>query len=181
MEKFFCTSYNLSINDLHVHDQGILYQAIRASCSIPGLFPPVINDDGEMFVDGVMYNNLPIETMKKKIINGKILAIDLVSHEIVRYDKIDLAVSGWELLFEKMFVAKENRKKIPSIGEVIFSSMISGSLRRGRENIKQADYFINLDVGHFKLFQIKGLNELINASYVYCLRELEGFLRFHQK
>jgi len=173
--KFFCISYNLSSNKVFVHTQGPLWKAVRTSSSIPGILPPVINEEGELFVDGGIYNNLPIDIMRSRISGGKILAVDLISYEKTKYDQINYIESGWKLLLEKLFVSSKKRKKLPFIGELIVSSMISSSIRTEEESLKQADYFINMDVGHFGLFQTKGLDELVNSAYFYSLQKLEEF------
>ncbi len=60
---FFAVSTNLSRNTIHYHKRGPLWQAVRASCSIPALLPPVFTADGEMLVDGCLTDNVPINAM----------------------------------------------------------------------------------------------------------------------
>jgi predicted acylesterase/phospholipase RssA len=40
--NFFCVSTDLNSARQRVHDQGLLWKYVRASMSVPGLFPPVI-------------------------------------------------------------------------------------------------------------------------------------------
>jgi len=49
---------------MFLFDKGNLAQAIRASMSIPGVFPPV-NYDGKLLMDGFLVANLPVEIAKK--------------------------------------------------------------------------------------------------------------------
>lgn len=60
---FFAVSTNLSRNAIHYHRRGPLWQAVRASCSIPALLPPVFTADGDMLVDGCLTDNVPIAEM----------------------------------------------------------------------------------------------------------------------
>ena len=60
---YFAVSTNLSRYTLHIHRQGSLWTAIRASASIPVLLPPVYTKDGEMLVDGCLLDNVPIRVM----------------------------------------------------------------------------------------------------------------------
>ncbi len=62
---FFCVSTNLSRGELYVHRQGKLWEAVRASGSIPGLLPPMFTDDGSMLVDGSLIDNVPVKTMRE--------------------------------------------------------------------------------------------------------------------
>jgi NTE family protein len=60
---FFAVSSNLSSCRLHTHRSGDLWEAIRASASIPVFLPPVYTDDGQMLVDGAILDNVPVTTM----------------------------------------------------------------------------------------------------------------------
>lgn len=60
---FFAISTNLSRYSLHRHTTGDLWQAVRASGSIPALLPPTYTDDGQMLVDGCLLDNVPVRTM----------------------------------------------------------------------------------------------------------------------
>jgi NTE family protein len=62
---FFCVSSSLTSGQAHVHRRGLLWEALRASISIPGIFPPVARD-GELLVDGGVLDNLPIGPMRQR-------------------------------------------------------------------------------------------------------------------
>jgi predicted acylesterase/phospholipase RssA/CRP-like cAMP-binding protein len=72
---FFCVSTDLTCAEPLVHDSGSLCQAVRASCSIPGMFPPVVSD-GRVLVDGGLMDNLPIDLFSSRFA-GPILAVDV--------------------------------------------------------------------------------------------------------
>ena len=72
---FFCVSSNLTTGSTHVHRQGSLWRALRASLAIPGLLPPVIEPEG-VLVDGAMMNNLPADVMAD-LQRGPVLGIDV--------------------------------------------------------------------------------------------------------
>jgi NTE family protein len=57
--KYTATVYDLAQNKEIVFREGSLYNAIRASISIPTVFTPVINDNS-VLVDGGVVNNIPI-------------------------------------------------------------------------------------------------------------------------
>jgi len=62
---FFALSTNLSSRQPHVHRRGRLWEAVRASGSLPGVLPPFFTADGDMLVDGAIMDNLPLEQMKE--------------------------------------------------------------------------------------------------------------------
>ncbi|MPR06432.1 patatin-like phospholipase family protein [Microvirga tunisiensis] len=72
---FFCISSNLTTGTTHVHRQGTLWRALRASLAIPGLLPPVVEPEG-VLVDGAMMNNLPADVMAD-LQRGPVLGIDV--------------------------------------------------------------------------------------------------------
>ena len=74
-KSFFCISSNLSTGKMVVHQQGLAWQALRASTSIPGLVPPFI-DQGQVLVDGGVMNNFPTDVMSS-LARGRIIGIDV--------------------------------------------------------------------------------------------------------
>ena len=56
---------NISQNKEEVIRSGSIYDAIRASCSIPGLVKPFVRNENE-FVDGGVLNPLPINALQSK-------------------------------------------------------------------------------------------------------------------
>ncbi|WP_299724167.1 cyclic nucleotide-binding and patatin-like phospholipase domain-containing protein [uncultured Tateyamaria sp.] len=62
--NFFAVSTNLTHNDVSVIREGPLWQAIRASSAIPGIFPPYLRANGEVLIDGGLIDNVPIDAMR---------------------------------------------------------------------------------------------------------------------
>jgi NTE family protein len=81
---FFTVSTNLVAGDIHVHRAGLLRQALRASISLPGILPPVVNGDHELLVDGAVLRNFPVDVLKD-MHRGPIIGVD-----VARRDGIDL-------------------------------------------------------------------------------------------
>lgn len=59
---FFCVSSDIINGAVHIHNQGLLRRALRASIALPGILPPVI-DDHALLVDGAVVNNFPTDIM----------------------------------------------------------------------------------------------------------------------
>jgi predicted acylesterase/phospholipase RssA/CRP-like cAMP-binding protein len=72
---FFSVATNISRARPQVHDRGSIRDAIRASCSIPGLFPPY-EAANQLLVDGGLVNNLPIDIMRDRC-RGPIIAVNV--------------------------------------------------------------------------------------------------------
>jgi NTE family protein len=72
---FACVSANITNPRAHIHRSGSLRQSLRATVSIPGVFPPVKTADGELLVDGGVVNNLPADILREAGA-GRIIACD---------------------------------------------------------------------------------------------------------
>ena len=62
---YFAVSCNLSDHKPRIHRSGPVWQAVRASSSIPAMLPPFITTEGEMLVDGALVDNVPLVQMQK--------------------------------------------------------------------------------------------------------------------
>lgn len=60
---FFATTTELNSGQTRVLRSGKLRHALRASISLPGILPPVVDGD-ELLVDGAVLNNFPVDTMR---------------------------------------------------------------------------------------------------------------------
>ena len=60
----FCVSTNLTRGEVEVHRTGPAWIGLRASFSIPGVFPPMRTADGDLLVDGGVLDNMPVGIMR---------------------------------------------------------------------------------------------------------------------
>jgi NTE family protein len=90
-KPYFAVATDLSTYAMRVMREGPLWQAIRASCAIPGVLPPFFDDAGHMLVDGGVMDNVPVTAMTS-LKSGPNLVVDLRPKEHcvfdVRYDSI---------------------------------------------------------------------------------------------
>jgi NTE family protein len=80
---FFAVSTDLVAGDVRVHRGGLLRKALRASISLPGILPPVIDGDQGLLVDGAVLKNFPVDVLKD-LHRGPIIGVD-----VARRDGID--------------------------------------------------------------------------------------------
>lgn len=59
-------------------DSGDLIFAVRASCAVPGIFAPLIDDNGKLLVDGGVTSQLPVETVRAMGADV-VIAVDLLA------------------------------------------------------------------------------------------------------
>jgi NTE family protein len=74
---FACTATDLQSGAMVIFDSGPVATAVRASCSIPGLFEPLAYED-RLLVDGGILLNLPV-SLCHRLGAGPVIAIDVES------------------------------------------------------------------------------------------------------
>lgn len=74
--KFFCTSVDLTDARINLHRQGLVRKYVRASCSLPVVFPPVL-DKQHLLIDGGVMNNIPIDPMLEIAPGGILIAVNI--------------------------------------------------------------------------------------------------------
>jgi len=168
--RFFCVSTNLTRANAMVHRGGLLWKAVRASVSIPGIGPPAI-ERGEIFVDGGLVNNLPVDVMKK-LSPGVVLAID-VSEQLEFNCKLteSYTVSGWRLLWQRLNPFA-NPPDIPNMLNILYRTTTVGSIRLLETSRAEADFCFSPPVHQFGVFDWRSADRIIDIGYQYALREI---------
>jgi NTE family protein len=75
MIPFKSVSVDLISGQQVIHDQGSLLLALKASCAIPGILPPV-RWEGRFLVDGGVLNNMPVDLLDRTMVDVRI-AVDV--------------------------------------------------------------------------------------------------------
>ena len=89
---FLCVSTDLSTGGAHVHRRGLLRRAVRASLSLPGVLPPVVQD-GHVLVDGALVGNLPADLVRDQH-DGVTLGVDVAVAEGLKPEDLMLRPGG---------------------------------------------------------------------------------------
>ncbi|MGH7855644.1 MAG: cyclic nucleotide-binding and patatin-like phospholipase domain-containing protein [Candidatus Binatia bacterium] len=166
--KFFCVSTNLTRADAMIHRAGLLWKAVRASTSIPGIGPPAI-ERGEIFVDGGLVNNVPVDIMRS-VCHGAVCAID-VSEQLEFKSKLQesYSVSGWSLLWRRLSPFATN-PDLPNIFNILYRTTTVGSLRAVETVKAAADLYLSPPVSEFGIFDWRSIDKIIDAGYHYGLK-----------
>lgn len=96
---FRCVAADLVTGRQVVFDQGDLFDALRATMALPGLFAPV-ERDGQVLVDGGVLNNLPVDITRKM---GAEVVIAVALHAALpkkagQYTLLDVANRSLDLI-----------------------------------------------------------------------------------
>jgi NTE family protein len=93
---FACVSTDLTTGGPYIHRRGLLWRALRASLSLPGVLPPVV-EGGHVLVDGALVRNLPVDVVREQH-DGVTIAVDVAVSEGLWPDDLLLRPSGWRWL-----------------------------------------------------------------------------------
>lgn len=175
--RFFCVSANISKGNIFIHDSGPLWRALRATTSIPGIFPPVCNEEGHLLVDGGILNNMPVDILRKRMFRGKILSIKCCSNFGERFTRRmpETWLSGWRVLYQKYFSKK--KVEFENIYSIILESLNVCSMDHQKSMEKEADWLLQFDTGNFDLLQFDQTDEIIEIGYKKSLQILPEFIK----
>lgn len=162
--RYFCVSTNLSQSLLTVHDRGSLWHAVRASLSIPGVFPPVFTKNNDLLIDGGIMNNLPVDIMRKYIDGGTIIAVSIVpGGKHIEYQPQSLS-SGWKVLLSHLHPARRHLT-YPTLGRIVFKATTISSRIHEEIMQKEANFWLELDMNRFGLLDFKSFQEIVDEAY----------------
>jgi predicted acylesterase/phospholipase RssA len=171
---YFCLSSNLSRGEVTVHDRGSAWQAMRASISIPGLWPPVRSPEGDILVDGGVMNNLPVDVMESFFDGGKIIAVNLKgTASLASVGLSDTGVmSGWGPMARR-FNPLADSGDLPGIVDILLRSTETGNVLAAKRMEKDADVVIHPEVAGFGLLAFEEFDHLLEVGYQAAAAELE--------
>ncbi len=159
--SFFCTASNLSTSELIIFRKGSLWKAIRASLSIPGILPPMV-DGNHLLVDGGVLNNLPANIMRDAGI-GRIITVDL---ELTQsYQLTYKKMPSTSTILRSRWLPWVKRLPVPGLTSTIWKSMIMGSGANRKEAIAATDLYLNPPLAKFGLMNWKALDTGIQSGY----------------
>ena len=110
---YFCVTANLTAGHAETHRSGPLWFWLRASCAIPGVLPPVFHRN-EVFVDGAVINNLPVDVMREQGV-GEVVAVDISADDVLHAGVEEFALPPWWRLAWQRWTHPGRRPGILSI------------------------------------------------------------------
>ncbi len=170
--SYFALSTNLNRAEPVVSTSGGLAAAVRASVSLPGIFPPCLMDGKDYLVDGALLNNVPVDVMRSLVGSGPIIAVDVSEvSDLAADERISSQASGWKLLWNRLnpFAA---RSPAPSMVGLLLRSTLVGSLAARNRNRDLADLYLELPLGRFGLLEFDAVDAIVQQGYESSLEPL---------
>lgn len=174
----FSVACNLTASSESVLKSGLVWTALRATSSLPGIAPPIYMN-GELFVDGGLLNNLPVDVMQN-LGAGKTIAIDVSSstqNQDADYGKFmgsetaAEAPSFLRVLANKLR-GRSKRVKIPTLADVLVRSTMIGSVTRVSKARTEADVYVRLPLEGYGLLDFKAMDQLVEIGYRYAVENM---------
>ena len=172
---FFAISCNLSRNEQVVHLRGRVWEAVRASSSLPAILPPFVKD-GQLFVDGGIVNNVPVD-VARTVMGGtcRTVAIELsgTGERDEREYRFPPVLSFVDTLLARLRLGNRDFRFI-SIGELVFQSLTHGSMARTNENLRGADIVLRPAFPNQGFLSTSDPDGLVELGYQSMLAQLDG-------
>lgn len=171
--RFFCVSANLTRAEEVIHDRGVLWRAVRASLSLPGIFPPVYAD-GDLLVDGAALDSVPADIMRARIGSGSVVAVDVVPDvEPVTSAPFDIGLSAWRLLGHRLNPLAPPRP-VPSLVDILSRSTGLSGVRHKRAALAgdRVDLLLRPLLPAVSALDFKAGAALVEISYHQAVEEL---------
>jgi NTE family protein len=154
---YFCVSANLTSGHHHAHDRGPLVRALRASISLPGVLPPVI-DNGQVLVDGGVLRNLPTDLLRARH-GGTVIGSDVSRAAGLSPEDVMPPASWW-----RWFISGAWRRGPPIVSILMRTATISaGSEIAFARNA--ADLYVMPDTGMVEIRDWRRYPEAVEAGY----------------
>jgi NTE family protein len=161
---FYALSTNLTSGRVHVHRSGHLRTALRATISLPGILPPVV--DGEnILVDGAVLNNFPVEIMRE-LHQGFVIGSDVSGQpEGLNREEFVRPLNFWQ------WVARNGFSSPPPIaGLLMRAATVRNDPAYGRD---MTDVMILPELPGIELRDWSAYDAAVEAGYVAARAALE--------
>lgn len=173
---YFAAACNLTTADTTVLDEGPLWQAVLASNSPAGLFPPVVVE-GELLVDGAILENVPVQAMRQRLStplerrrgNGAVIAIDVDVKEAFAVNKKVTSLSTWKKLGSHF---KKNQQTLPGIVDILMQVGHIGGLAQRQRTKFAADIYFEPPLSDFGMMDYKSAEQIIEVGYNYAMEHI---------
>ncbi len=160
---FFSVSCNYTNSNASIHVRGNLYKALRASISIPGIFPPVIQN-AKLLMDGGSYNNFPTDIMHSVMGAAHIIGVE-IERDKLNIPEMDFLPDNSTLFWDQFNPFRKRKYHTPSILNLLLNATLFYSDFRKEELEQYADVLFKPDVSKFNMLDWSSFDEIIEIGY----------------
>lgn len=163
--NFFCVTGNLSEGKKEIKTHGSVWEWLRASVAIPGIFPP-LEKDGMIYVDGGVCTSLPVLDMRKHLDNaGTIVTFDVRIPPFHRKNySFPPILTFKDYILDKLGFSK-HRYSIPAMMDVIMEATFINQRMYDNQGARKADIIIAPDTSAFSFRDTRKSASLILMAH----------------
>ena len=169
--RYFSVSTNLTTAVLAVHQEGLLWKRLRASCSLPGIVPPEFDNDS-MLVDGAVLNNVPGDIMKK-LCGGKVVAVDVSPREDLVFQPQCPERPPTKQIFWNQVNPFGEKLALPSLFDIVARSSMISSASNANVIKAQVDLYVDIPMDQFGMSDVKSFDQIIDTGYQFACQQIE--------
>jgi predicted acylesterase/phospholipase RssA len=149
---------------VNTHRRGSLWRAVRASASLPLVFPPLL-EGAEVLVDGGVINNMPTDLMRAQLPAGQVVAVKVSNEQPIGTDyRFGPSLSGWTVLLSQLR-GPGKRLRAPSFFDVLMRVLEISAVDSGVTNLAFADLLIRPPVERFGTLAFGAYDQIVEAGY----------------
>jgi NTE family protein len=168
---FFCTTANLTTGHTDVLMRGKLWRRLRASVSLPGILPPML-DGGQVHVDGGVMDNLPVEVMRQQG-GGIVVGVDIeTAGAISAGEGVEAPWSAWQFV-RRMIWRRKETLPLPSIVKILLRSALVSSDQASARQREVADLVFRPPAAGIDLLDWQAMDRIIEIGYRHALEVIE--------
>ena len=161
---FFCNGSDLSSGSQVLFEKGFLSTAIRASVSLPGVFPPMKLGNYRI-VDGGVLNNLPGDILRDKGYN-RIIGVNVTPLEDVGSAQTDLDARKGILQGLRDYLT------LPPILKIIYRSITMEGRALLKFRMEDFDFVLHPEISGYDVFDFHLQDEIIERGRESALKNI---------
>lgn len=162
---FFALSTNLTDGQAKLHRCGLLRTALRATISLPGILPPLV-DGEDILVDGAVLDNFPVEPMRE-LHQGFVIGSDVSAiRDGLNREEFVHPESFWQWVFKRGFSSPP-----PIAGLLMRAATIRDDRLTPRD---KADILILPELPDIELRDWKAYEASVEAGYKAAMDALKN-------
>jgi NTE family protein/lysophospholipid hydrolase len=159
----FVTTVDLTTCQMVPQRRGSAAVWARATASPPGIWPPVVDRDGHLVVDGGVLDNLPVDALRARSA-GPVIAVNVSSREALSVDaSLGEVTSPFD--FVRRAARPGQEAQFPSIVRILYRTAIVASIAEGERAAARADLLIAPPLDPFALTDYRQVDTLVRIGY----------------
>lgn len=169
---WFGISVSLTTGERRVHRRGPMWKATRATSSVPGLMPPVL-DEGELLVDGGVVDNFPSQTMRE-LFGGTVIGCNLTpAVPSARLDReLERLPGPFAMLWDRLL--GRPRSRVPSIAQTLTRVATIGNRATHAQQREACDVYLTPPLRGFRTNDFKRFAAMARIGYTHACEQLDA-------